>query len=141
MLADWGDAERRLSDRVSVLVGSEAGAYPSGNSVLVRVTSETFLIDPSVDVVSRSVIEGRPDFLVMVDRFASVIDRRHSAMLEFLAKPRSLDEMVVHRIVYRPDVEMPMVEPVERRTAELQLSRMLARGEATELEPGRYCAT
>ena len=302
MLADWGDAERRLTDRVSVLVGSEAGAYPSGNSVLVRGASEAFLIDPSVDVVSRGgvpvaidavlnshahedhmpgngffkearvhiheadlpgarsldglmavygfrddgirrafegivveefhfaprpdargfgdgavfdlgglrieavhlpghtrghsgfrigddvfflsdidltgfgpyygdawselddfeaslrrvrdeearfyvtfhhkgVIEGRDDFLAMVDRFASVIDRRHSAMLEFLAMPRSLDEMVAHRFVYRPHVEMPIVEPVERRTAELHLARMLTRGEATEFEPGRYCAT
>ena len=33
---DWGDDERRLTDSVSVLIGDANGAYPSGNSLLVR---------------------------------------------------------------------------------------------------------
>ena len=53
MRADWGEAERKLTGRVSVLVGSENGRYPSGNSLLVRGSSETVLIDPSIDVVKR----------------------------------------------------------------------------------------
>ncbi len=53
MEVEWGDAERKLTDRVSVLEGTSKGAYPSGNSVLVRGSSETFLIDPSVDVIAR----------------------------------------------------------------------------------------
>jgi hypothetical protein len=53
MQIDWGDAERRLDDRVSVLVGTRNGSYPSGNSLLVRGSSETFVIDPSVDVIER----------------------------------------------------------------------------------------
>lgn len=86
----------------------------------------------------RGIIEGRDHFLEHLDRFASVIDRRHQAMLEFLREPHTVEEMVAHRFIYRPHVEIPIVEPVERRSAELHLQRMLARGEATELDPGRF---
>ena len=298
---DWGESERRLTDRVSVLVGAKNGGYPSGNTLLVKGTSEHFVIDPSVDVVARGgvparvdavlnshahedhmpgngffsearvhiheddlqgaraleglmavsgladpeaesafskmvveefhfaprpdaegfsdgdvfdlgglaieavhlpghtrghsgfrisddvfflsdidltgfcpyygdawsdledfeeslrrvrdeearfyvtfhqkgVIEGRATFVEMLDAFHAVIDRRHGAMLEFLAEPRTLSEMVDHRFIYRPHVETPIVAPVERRSAELHLARMLARGEAVESSPGTYRA-
>ena len=298
MLVDWGGDERRLTDGVSVLVGAANGAYPSGNSVLVRGAGETVLIDPSVTVVDKGgtpcaidavlnshahedhvagnglfpaarvrvhredlagvrdveglmdvygmlgqarrdftrvvieefhfaprpdaegfvdgdvfdlggltveavhlpghtrghsgfrisegvfflsdidltgfgpyygdawsdledfeaslvqvrdeeadfyvtfhhkgVIEGRPTFVKMVDDFRAVIDRRHQAMLEFLGEPRTVEDMIDHRFVYRPHVESMFVLPVERRTASLHLARMRRRGEAVEVEPGRY---
>ncbi len=53
MNVSWGDDERRLTDSVSVLCGTNNGGYPSGNSVLVRGAGETIIIDPSVDVVDR----------------------------------------------------------------------------------------
>jgi glyoxylase-like metal-dependent hydrolase (beta-lactamase superfamily II) len=53
VIADWGADERKLTDSVSVLCGANNGGYPSGNSLLVRGTGETVLIDPSIDVVSR----------------------------------------------------------------------------------------
>jgi hypothetical protein len=59
-------------------------------------------------------------------------------MLEFLAEPRRLEELALHRFIYRPGVEALIVDSVERRSAHLHLERMLARGEATEVEPGRY---
>lgn len=86
----------------------------------------------------KGVIEGRETFLRMVDEFTAVIDRRHQAMLEFLAEPRTLEDFVDRRFMYRPAVESVFVEPVERRTASLHVERMLARGEAVEVEPGRY---
>jgi len=86
----------------------------------------------------KGVIEGRPRFVELLDDFASVIERRHAAILDFLAQPRALSELVDHRFVYRPHVEMTFVEDVERRSAELHLARMLERGEAAEVEPGRY---
>lgn len=299
---DWGDAERRLTGAVSVLVGSGNGAYPSGNSLLVRGAGEAVVIDPSVAVVDRGgvpatvdavinshshedhlagnglfagarvhvhhedlpgvrsveglmdvygltgrarddftrtvvdefhfaprpdavgfadghvfdlgggvtveavhlpghtrghsgfriaggvfflsdidltgfgpyygdawsdlddfeaslrqvrdevadhyvtfhhkgVIEGRATFLRMVDDFAAVIDRRHEKMLAFLAEPRSLEDLVAHRFVYRPHVESVFVDSVERRSASLHLERMLERGEAAEVEPGRFRRT
>lgn len=51
--APWGDAERRLTDHVSVLVGDDNGKYPSGNSLVVRGVGETVIIDPSVTVVAK----------------------------------------------------------------------------------------
>lgn len=300
MVVDWGEAERRLTGAVSVLEGAKAGAYPSGNTLLVRGAGESVLIDPSVTVVERGgapvpvdalinshshedhvagngmyptarvhvhhgdlpgvqslqglidvygfdeevaegfksyvvdefhytprpdaqgfsdghvfdlggltieavhlpghtrghsgfrisggvfflsdidltgfgpyygdawsdledfteslrrvrdeeadwyvtfhhkgVIEGRENFVRMVDEFAAVIDSRHAAMLEFLAEPRTIDDMVAHRFIYRPHVELSFADSVERRSAEMHLQRMFARGEAAEVEPGRYRA-
>ena len=298
MQADWGDAERRLTDNVSVLVGTDSGKYPSGNSLLVRGTGETILIDPSVDVVKRGgapvaidavinshshedhvcgngffhdarihvheadlpgvqsleglmdvygfqgdvraafaktileefyfeprpdaegfrdgalfdlgktkveavhlpghtrghsgfrvsegvfflsdidltgfgpyygdvwsdledfeasliqireeeadfyvtfhhkgVIEGRPLFLELIDKFTAVIATRHEAMLAFMAEPRTLEEMVQHRFVYRPNVRAGFADAVERRSAGLHLVRMKERGEVEEVETGRF---
>lgn len=297
-IVDWGNNERKLTDSVSVLLGADLGSYPSGNSVLVRGSDESILIDPSVTVVEnggapihvdavvnshghedhlpgnglftdarvhiheedlaaaqsldglldvfgfsdevrseqainfveelhytprpdaqgftdghvfdlgnlnvtamhlpghtrghsgfhidggvfflsdidlsgfgpyygdvwsdldqfeeslrvvrdveadyyvtfhqKGVIEGRETFLEMLDKFHSVIGRRHGEMLDYLTEPRTLDEMAENRFVYRPHVDIPFVETVERRTADLHVARMLDRGEATEVEPGRF---
>ena len=89
----------------------------------------------------KGVIEGRPAFLELLDGFTAVIGRRHAAMLELLTEPRSVEEMVEHRFVYRPHVQHAFAPQVERRTAELHLQRMLSRGEAREVEPGRFRRT
>lgn len=86
----------------------------------------------------KGVIEGRETFIELLDAYHSVIARRHGEMLEYLAEPRSLDEMAEHRFVYRPHVDIPFVETVERRTAELHVARMLTRGEAVEVESGKF---
>lgn len=88
----------------------------------------------------RGVIEGRERFLELLDEFAAVIPRRHDAMLEFLAEPRTVDDMVAHRFIYRPHVQHVFADSVERRCADLHLARMMRRGEAVEVEPGRYRA-
>ncbi len=89
----------------------------------------------------KGIIEGRDTFVEMVDKFHAVIDRRHQAMLEYLVEPHTLAEMVAHRFVYRPHVEHVFLEAVERRTAELHVARMIERGEADEVEPGRFQRT
>jgi glyoxylase-like metal-dependent hydrolase (beta-lactamase superfamily II) len=103
---------------------------------LIRVREE----DAEVYVTfhHKGVIEGRETFLELLDAFHAVITRRHNNMLAFLAEPHTLDEMVKHRFVYRPHIEMSIVDRVERRTAELHVARMLDRGEAVEVDPGRY---
>ena len=63
----------------------------------------------------RGVIEGREEFLRLLDEFHAVIPRRHEAMLEFLAEPHTLDEMVAHRFIYRPHVATRLRR--QRRTA------------------------
>ncbi len=89
----------------------------------------------------KGIIEGRESFVEMVDAFQAVIERRHRAMLEYLVEPRSLEDMVAHRFVYRPHVEHTFANSVERRTAELHIARMVDRGEAAEVAPGRFQRT
>ncbi|MGI9597504.1 MAG: MBL fold metallo-hydrolase [Acidimicrobiales bacterium] len=86
----------------------------------------------------KGIIEGRERFLTMIDGFHAVIEQRHRNMLDYLAEPRSIDDMIDHRFVYRPHVEYVFADAVERRTAELHLARMVERGEAGKVEPGRY---
>lgn len=88
----------------------------------------------------KGIIEGRNDFLARIDAFHEVIERRHQAMLEFLAEPHTIDEMMQHRFVYRPHVEHVFADSVEHRTASLHVARMQDRGEAIEVEPGRWQA-
>jgi glyoxylase-like metal-dependent hydrolase (beta-lactamase superfamily II) len=89
----------------------------------------------------KGIIEGRPAFIGLLDSFHAVIGRRHDAMLDYLAEPRSVEDMAQHRFVYRQHVDLPFAHHVEQRTAELHLQRMLARGEATEVDPGRFQRT
>jgi glyoxylase-like metal-dependent hydrolase (beta-lactamase superfamily II) len=103
---------------------------------LARVRDEE--ADYYVTFHHKGVIEGRANFLEMVDAFGAVIDRRHRAMLEFLAEPRTIDDLTAHRFVYRPHVQHVFTDSVERRSATLHIERMLRRGEALEVEPGRY---
>ena len=77
-------------------------------------------------------IESRETFVEMVDAFTAVIGRRHDAMLEYLAEPRTIAEMAEHRFIYRPHVEMAFLNSVERNSARMHVDRMLRRGEASE---------
>jgi hydroxyacylglutathione hydrolase len=88
----------------------------------------------------KGVVEGRAAFLELLDAYQAVIGRRERALLAFLTEPRTLEDIVAHRFVYRPHVALPFVEGVERRSAELHLARLIARGEVREVEPGRYLA-
>ena len=89
----------------------------------------------------KGVIEGRERFLELLDAFQEVIPRRHESMLAFLAEPHSIDEMAAHRFVYRPHVQHVFADSVEHRCAAMHVQRMLVRGEAVEVEPGRFRRT
>ena len=58
----------------------------------------------------KGVIDGRDAFVRLLDDFHAVIGRRHDAMLEYLAEPRTIEEMAAHRFVYRPHVELTFVD-------------------------------
>ena len=86
----------------------------------------------------KGIIEGRKAFLELLDAFTRVIGKRHDTMLEFLSEPRTLDEMAANRFIYRPNVKSLFADQVEHRSAFLHVQRMQTRGEATEVEPGRF---
>lgn len=89
----------------------------------------------------KGVIEGATEFRSRLDAFAGVVEKRNAALLAFLREPRTLEQIVKHRLVYRTHVEGPHVEPVERRTALQHLDRLTNQGLVVVVEPGRFRAT
>ena len=86
------------------------------------------------------VVEGRAAFLERLDRFMTVIAAREARLLEFLATPRTLDEIVAHRFVYRPGDAVPYADDVERRSMTQHLARLTAAGRVREVDVGRFVA-
>ncbi|MFB7715364.1 MBL fold metallo-hydrolase [Streptomyces sp. NPDC056105] len=89
----------------------------------------------------KGVIEGATEFRRRLDAFAGVVEKREAALLTFLSEPRTVEEIVDHRLVYRPHVEGPQVRTVERRTAMQHLARLMSGGLVAEVEQGRFRAT
>src|SRR5262249_35803823 len=85
-------------------------------------------------------IEGREAFLERLDRFAAAIESRERRLLEFLREPRTMDDVVAHRFVFRPGDDVPYAGPAERRSMGQHLERLLRAGRVSEVEPGRYLA-
>ena len=81
----------------------------------------------------KGVIEGHTAFVEALDRFGAVVDNRDVAIVEYLAEPRSVGEMVAHRFLYRPHVELAWVDTAEERTTRQHLVRLVQRGQVTEL--------
>ncbi|MEV0323816.1 MBL fold metallo-hydrolase [Streptomyces sp. NPDC050658] len=88
----------------------------------------------------KGVIEGAAEFRRRLDVYADVVERRDAALLAFLGEPRTVAEIAEHRLVYRPHVEGAHVGPVERRTAEQHLRRLVGAARVSEVEPGRFRA-
>ncbi len=86
------------------------------------------------------VLESRAEFLERLGRFAGVIGRREERLLGFLSEPRSLDDIVRHRFVYRTQDAIPWADPVERRSMEQHVARLLKAGRVEEVEAGRFRA-
>jgi glyoxylase-like metal-dependent hydrolase (beta-lactamase superfamily II) len=87
------------------------------------------------------VIEGREAFHDRLDRFTAVIASRERRLVEYLAAPHTLDEIVAHRFVFRPTDPVPYADPVERRSMSQHLERLVAAGQVREVEAGRYLAS
>jgi glyoxylase-like metal-dependent hydrolase (beta-lactamase superfamily II) len=86
------------------------------------------------------VIDDRDEYVARLDRFAAVIRDREERMLGYLSEPHTLDEIALHRFVYRPGDPVLFATPVERRSMGQHLDRLLAQGRVEEVEPGRYRA-
>ncbi|MDY7100380.1 MAG: MBL fold metallo-hydrolase [Actinomycetota bacterium] len=88
----------------------------------------------------RGVVEGREEFLERLEAYRSVIERRERALLEFLTEPRTLEEIVAHRFVYRPHVTGSFVDSVERRSMSRHLDRLEPDGRVERLDDNRWRA-
>jgi len=82
------------------------------------------------------VLEGRAAFLERLDRFTAVIATREARLLDFLAEPRTLDEIVAHRFVYRPGDAVAFADDVEQRSMRQHIDRLIAAGGVAECESG-----
>ncbi len=72
--------------------------------------------------------------------FAAKIPAREQALLQFLAAPRTLEELVAHRFLYPSHAQAPFIDAVERRTIVQHLRRLVAGNAVVEIEPGRFRA-
>ncbi len=86
------------------------------------------------------VVEGRAAFLERLDRFTAVISDRERRLLEFLREPHTLDDVVAHRFVYRPQDVVGFADPVERRSMSQHVERLAASGRLRQVERGRWLA-
>ena len=89
----------------------------------------------------KGVFDGHETFLEAIDTFTAVIAHREGNMVSFASEPRSIDEFVAHRFVYRPHVNLPFVDTVELRSARMSIDRLVASGRLLEVQPGRWQAS
>ncbi|MEV0700262.1 MBL fold metallo-hydrolase [Saccharopolyspora sp. NPDC050389] len=89
----------------------------------------------------KGVIEGAAEFRRRLDDFVGVVEKRDAMLLALLDEPRTVAEILEHRLVYRAHVEGAHVKPVERRTAMRHLDRLIGKGLVAEVEQGRFRVT
>jgi len=88
----------------------------------------------------KAVIEGHEAFVAALDTYAGAIQRRDDAMVGFLQEPHSLADMVDHRFLYRPHVDLPWVTSAEERTSQQHLERLLGQGRIARTADDRFVA-
>jgi len=87
------------------------------------------------------VLDERAAFEERLARFAGVIADREARLVAFLRDaPRTIGEIAHHRFVYRPEDAVSWAGPVEARSMQQHLDRLVAAGAVREVEPGRYLA-
>lgn len=73
----------------------------------------------------KGLIEGRETFLQMLRKFGAVIGDREARLLEYIREPRTLDDIVAHRFVYRPGQTGFLTDCTERRSMSQHLDRLM----------------
>ena len=95
-------------------------------------TVRDIVADHYVTFHHKGVIDGHESFAAQIDAYAAVFGRREQTLLDLLAEPRSLDELVADGIVYRAGTRPPVFgESVERRSIQQHLDRAIAAGLAS----------
>lgn len=72
----------------------------------------------------KGVIEGTERFREMNQRYLASLHRREQTLFDFLDEPRTLQEIVAHRLVYRPRDRGAMIDHVEEISARQHLERL-----------------
>jgi glyoxylase-like metal-dependent hydrolase (beta-lactamase superfamily II) len=85
----------------------------------------------------RGLVEGSTAFREALERYTAVITKREDRLLDYLGEPHSLDELVDHRFVYRPQ-DPPTRTPLERRHVEQHIERLLRQGRIVLEQADRY---
>ena len=80
----------------------------------------------------KGLVESREKFLDMLEAFRSMIDFREQNLLTYLAEPRTMQEIVAHRFIYRPGTGGSMVEQIEARSMTMHLTRLIAAGQVKQ---------
>jgi hydroxyacylglutathione hydrolase len=89
----------------------------------------------------KGIIEGQKDFVSALSTFRSVIRTREQRLMQFLAEPHSLAEIVQHRIIYRPGTTgLLWIDHVEETSSAMHLRRLQRTGEVVQLESGQFRA-
>ena len=86
------------------------------------------------------VLEGRDAFLARLEKFEAKIADREERLLEYLHEPRTMDDIVAHRFVYRPGDAVSFADAVEERSARQHLDRLVASGRVRESAEGHFQA-
>jgi hydroxyacylglutathione hydrolase len=89
----------------------------------------------------KGVVEGRDNFLSALSSFRSVIASREERLLSFLAEPRTMQELIAYRIIYRPDTTgLLWIDHVEANSIQMHLRRLERTGAVTRLGNEQYRA-
>lgn len=76
----------------------------------------------------KGLIESQEEFRVMLNKFGQMIMTRETRLIGYLSEPRTMDEIVAHRFVYRPGQTGFMLDEVERRSMGMHLDRLVRSG-------------
>ena len=87
----------------------------------------------------KGVITERAAFLQAVHAFAARIDEREQRVLDLLAEgPRTLDDLVACRVMYKPEADELWIDSAERRCISQHLEELLAAGRVRAGADGAY---
>jgi glyoxylase-like metal-dependent hydrolase (beta-lactamase superfamily II) len=87
----------------------------------------------------KGLLEGRSNFLELLDIFENMIALREENLISYLSEPRTIEEIVAHRFVFRPGNEGLMIDAVEKRSMSMHLDRLMRSG-LVKMEEGRFSA-
>ncbi len=89
----------------------------------------------------KGIVEGREPFTAALASFRAVIGVREQRLVSFLAEPHTIEEIVAHRIVYRPGTTGVLwLDHVEEVSSRMHLNRLIRMGVVAELESGCFRA-